>query len=217
MIIIPELETIVLCPPRTGSTSLKYAIADRYKKSFLLYRHMEADGVPHGYDRWTKVGLVREPIDRLWSLYMYCKYTLEDKDSYTPGWFDDVRIPPEIDFSEWILHNKAIFTQAHSVDKIFAGYTVLHAFPETCKSQYHTLRPDLGTQVLTFDNRDSLFELLDVQPEHLNTSLANMTQHATLTPEAMAHIEKYFAWDLNVFKSDLNYKHISERGYERTR
>jgi hypothetical protein len=45
VILIPEIETIVLLVPRTGSGSLRKAIAAKYPKSVLLYRHMEADGV----------------------------------------------------------------------------------------------------------------------------------------------------------------------------
>ncbi len=48
MIIIPELTTVVVCPPRTGSTSLKDAILERYTEAFMLYRHMEANQIPMG-------------------------------------------------------------------------------------------------------------------------------------------------------------------------
>lgn len=51
MILIPELETVVILVPRTGSGSLRRAIAEAYPSSMLVYRHMEADGIPAGYDR----------------------------------------------------------------------------------------------------------------------------------------------------------------------
>ena len=76
MILIPEIETIVILVPRTGSGSLKRAILKTYSKAHVLYRHMEADGVPHGYDRWRRVGVARNPLDRLWSLYKFCKATV---------------------------------------------------------------------------------------------------------------------------------------------
>ncbi|MBL3684559.1 hypothetical protein F2981_16960 [Sinorhizobium meliloti] len=44
---------------------------EKYPRSTLIYRHMEADGVPAGYDRWRKVGVVRHPVERLWSLYKF--------------------------------------------------------------------------------------------------------------------------------------------------
>jgi hypothetical protein len=66
-------EARCILTPRTGTRALKRAIAERYPQSFMLYRHMEADGVPQGYDRWPKIGVVREPVARLWSLYKYLK------------------------------------------------------------------------------------------------------------------------------------------------
>ena len=61
MLLIPEIETVVVLVPRTGSGTLRRAIVQAYPKAMLIYRHMEADGVPAGYDRWSKVGVVRDP------------------------------------------------------------------------------------------------------------------------------------------------------------
>lgn len=200
MIIIPELETVVLCPPRTGSTSLKYAIAERYAKSFMLYRHMEADAIPQGYDRWAKVGLVRHPIDRLWSLYFYCKYKIDPSSAkHVPEWYADVKIPPEVTFSEWVMGNKSIFTVSHAADNVFAAYSVRHAIPETRKSQFHTLRPDLGTQVYRFNHLELLAGRLDLDLKHLNYSAAHNRKPYDLTDVAEDHIKKYFKWDLEQF------------------
>ena len=71
MILIPEIETVVILVPRTGTTSLIKAIKERYPEAIRLYRHMEADGIPAGYDAWDKVGVARDPVERLWSLYKY--------------------------------------------------------------------------------------------------------------------------------------------------
>lgn len=51
MILIPEIQTVVILVPRTGSGSLRRAVAAKYPQSILLYRHMEADGVPAGHDK----------------------------------------------------------------------------------------------------------------------------------------------------------------------
>lgn len=71
MILIPNLKVVLILVPRTGSGSLKRAVLNQYPDALLLYRHMEADGVPQGYDRWQKVGVLRNPQDRLWSLYKF--------------------------------------------------------------------------------------------------------------------------------------------------
>lgn len=201
MIIIPELETVVVCPPRTGSTSLKKAIAARHPDSFMLYRHMEADAIPQGYDRWAKVGLVRHPVERLWSLYSYCKYTIKPEDvKHVPEWYDEVRIPFDVTFSEWVLDNRATFTMGHGACNVFAAYQVRHAMPETMKSQFHTLRPDLGTQVYLFEHKDFLAKRLDIDLGHLNGSHGNDIRPSDITEEAKAHIAKYFKWDLGQFE-----------------
>ena len=63
MILIPEKQVVLILVPRTGSGTLKRAVKARYPKSILLYRHMEADGGPAGYDRWQKIGIVRQTVE----------------------------------------------------------------------------------------------------------------------------------------------------------
>lgn len=57
MIIIPEINTVVILVPRTGTSTLRRAIAEIYPMSMMIYRHMEADGIPIGYDRWRRSGM----------------------------------------------------------------------------------------------------------------------------------------------------------------
>jgi len=78
MLLIPEIETVVILVPRAGSTSIKRAVLAKYPEAMMIYRHMEADGVPFGYDRWRKIGVVHNPIDRLCSLYKYLKILMEN-------------------------------------------------------------------------------------------------------------------------------------------
>lgn len=116
MILIPEIQTVVILVPRTGSGSLRRAIAAKYPQSVLLYRHMEADGVPAGYDRWRKVGVIRDPIERLWSLYKFCQRFREkfgehsDQDqAYVEAIIQSVDMP----FSDWIVKNQLPFTNPY--------------------------------------------------------------------------------------------------------
>ena len=86
----------------------------------MLYRHMEADGVPHGYDRWRKVGVVRNPVDRLWSLYKYLQrfgldWCAEHDETYTAR----MRASVEQPFEQWLIGND-------------------------CRSQRHTIARDSG-------------------------------------------------------------------------
>ncbi len=199
MIIIPEIETIVILPPKTASTSVIKAIKKRYDNSFQLYRHMEADGIPFGYDRWKKVGIVRNPIERLWSLYWYCKsverFGFEE-------YQEKIRKSVDRSFEDWILNNEIIFTDPNSSRdplEYFPKYAILHAIPENRKSQYIYLRPDLGTKIFLYNEIEKFEEELDIRLSKLNiTSKENIP---TISMEVQNFINRYHKWDLLITNS----------------
>jgi hypothetical protein len=202
MILIPEIETVVILVPRTGSGSLRRAISERYPRSMLLYRHMEADGVPQGYDRWKKVGIVRDPLDRLWSLYNYLRNFTGD---YEPHYAQAMRESVQMRFSDWVRFNTTVFTCPYDFSgqgRFFANYTVRHPVPENLKSQFVYLRPDLGTEIYRYDEAHLLHERLGVKPG----ADKNRTRDGTrpfVTAAAQEHIEKHFAWDIAMTRSDI--------------
>lgn len=183
MIIIPELETIVITPPRTASTALFEAVAENYPNAFSPYRHMEANGVPVGYDVWRKIGVVREPLERLWSVY---KYACNGK--------------PE--FNEWILTNNIpLVTGFDYREKMFPiflpYYHCLVSLPETMKSQWHYLRPDLGTEIFRFDRLDELEKELEILLPVMNQT--DVSEMPEVTEEVQRHLRTFFRWDLQQF------------------
>lgn len=187
MIIIPELETVVITPPRTASTSLFDAVHKTYSNSFSPYRHMEANGIPTGYDMWRKIGVVREPLDRLWSLY---KYTFKSKHK------------PE--FNKWILNeNVPLVTgfdcRYKAFDVFEPYYTCLVSLPETMKSQFYYLRPDLGTKIIRFDRLGELEEELDLIM--INKNETEKIKMPEITEEVERHMKTFFSWDLDQFKT----------------
>lgn len=205
MLLIPELETVVILVPRTGTGSLYRAVLDRYPRAIMPYRHMEADGVPHGYDRWRRVGVVRNPLDRLWSLYRFLRDAREPiglqargfASVLTSSYAERRTRQVELPFSEWLLQNHTVFTGAHDDGKFWPQYAVLHAMPETQKSQFVYLRPDLGTVVYRYRDISALHAALKVSPERINA-----TQDAPiprLTLEASRHMDRVFAWDNGAF------------------
>lgn len=124
MIIIPELETVVLQPPRTGTTSLRDAILKEYPSAFLLYRHMEADGIPFGYKHWRTVTQVRHPLSRLWSVYKYMKQP-KVKARTNEQWIKKVQAAADRPFAEWLTEPTVFTTPAFPATQTTGHETVL--------------------------------------------------------------------------------------------
>lgn len=194
MILIPEIETVVILTPRTGSGSLKKAIAAAYPESMQIYRHMEADGVPHGYDRWRKLGIVRHPVDRLWSLYKFLK---NFDGPYAAAYIAEQRASVGTPFSQWIVENRVVFTSPYDRDgsHFYPRYAVRHPLPETRKSQFFYLRPDLGTKIFRHENMDWLANNLLLKMGQENKTEPNRAP--PLDAAAAQHIERFFSWDLS--------------------
>jgi len=200
MIIVPELQTVVILTPRTGTRSLKNALLATYPQAFLLYRHMEADGVPHGYDRWKKVGVVRDPVARLWSLYKYLKrfgldWCAEHDETYTAS----MRRSVQCSFEDWLIGNELPFTQPYDsagLGRFFPAYACRHPLPENRKSQFMYLRPDLGTEIWPYELSTVLHSELGVASIIGRQNGTDSDAAPALSPAGQAYVDRWFAWDL---------------------
>lgn len=193
MIIIPERELVLITAPRTASGSLRRAIKVRYPEAITLYHHMEADGVPAGYDRWRRLGVVRHPLDRLWSLYKFSRATAAAKHQH---YLDALHGSVELPFDDWIVNNTHVFTAPYDsfgTLKFWPMYTVKHSLPETRKSQFLYLRPDLGTEIVLFDRMHELADHIDLNmPRHNRT---DDEPAPPIAPETLDHMQRFFEWD----------------------
>lgn len=202
MIIIPEIKTVVILVPRTGTGALRRAVAEQYPEAMLIYRHMEADGVPLGYDRWPRVGVLRHPLDRLWSLYHFLRTfgDTEHQRRHDAAYIKAMRAQVAISFEEWVLYNQTIFTGPYDSSgrgRFFPHYTVRHPLPENRKSQFLYLRPDLGTTIYAYENVGQLHERLNIKPARHNASNGPPPPLiGDLSAGVRNHIETWFAWDL---------------------
>lgn len=195
MILIPEKQTVVILVPRTGSGTLRRAIMATHPKAMMVYRHMEADGVPAGYDRWRRVGIVRHPLARLWSLY---KFLGDFGGDHDPAYIAAMRASVQRPFEDWLLHNQTVFTSPYDSagrGRYWPVFTVRHPLPENRKSQFIYLRPDLGTEVFAYEDIDRLAGQIGVT---LPAARHNGTEEyppPVLSDEARAYMERMFAWD----------------------
>lgn len=195
MIIIPEIETVVILVPRTGSGTLRRAVAARYPRSMMIYRHMEADGVPPGYDRWRRVGVVRNPIARLWSLYNFIKAF---EGGHDPAYLAAQQASVARPFDEWITDNQVTFTSPYDsagLGRFWPQFNVRHSIPENRKSQHHYLRPDLGTEVWRFTDLPAFGRSLDVDLSNRQNVTGAGAAVPAISDRAMDHMRRFFAWD----------------------
>lgn len=195
MVIIPELKTVVILVPRTGSRSLRRALEAKYTGAMTIYRHMEADGVPPGYDRWPRIGVIRNPLERLWSLYKFCHTVQTDYSDWCAKQHANVR--RFADFSDWLVNNEMPFTDPYSngnSSDYFPLFSVRHMLPENKKSQWMYLRPDLGTQIYQFDQLHQIERRLDITlPRSHETE---QSSPPSLSLEADTHMRRVFSWDM---------------------
>lgn len=199
MLIVPELKTVFILVPRTGTGTLYREMLRVYPRAMLLYRHMEADGIPTGYDRWKRIGFVRHPLSRLRSLHRFMQV-------FTGG--AQVRAQKDVDriagqasrsFEDWLLNNQEPWTIPYDLSGDGDWWPILtrrHATPENKVSQWQYLRPDLGTEVRKFENlRASLIEW-GLNTDVVNNRVAQPRVEAPPSAAVTDHLHKYCAWDL---------------------
>lgn len=167
----------------------------------MLYRHMEADGVPQAYDRWERVGVVRNPIDRMWSLY---KFLGSISGSYDPDYIAAMKTSVNRSFESWLLHNEVTFNSMYPPGcqgRFFPEYAVRHPMPENRKSQFIHLRPDLGTSVYRFDELDEFADRLGIHLDKHNST--GFEPIPDLRVSTHLYMEKMFGWDYDASEGVL--------------
>ena len=200
MIIIPEIETVLLQPPRTGSTVVRDAVLGSYAGAFPLYRHMEFDGIPLGYRSWRVVSQVREPKARLESLFQYMANPRIGPDT-DPTWVAKVRNSTLLGFDDWLLRSDYVFSNpAPSDAKAFRPiYQVMHVRREQIKSQ--ALWAKHADDLIFAEHlAEDVGRVLGIglPLKRVNESVA-ADEPIVWTPACQAHLERWHAWDLDLY------------------
>lgn len=196
MLIVPEIRAIFLFPPRTGSDTLCIELMRMHPAAFLLYRHGEADLVPPGYESWRKVGFVRHPLARLWSVFKRAA-TLSDMDVPSEYQAERDRVAKSIEgksFEQWVLTNDELFLPIGTGVPTFHQ---AHPLPETIKSQWITLRPDLGTVILKFQDLPKHMQDWGLDHSKRNGATPQIPV-PKMTNKLKKHMLKHFAWDMSL-------------------
>lgn len=196
MLLIPEIETVVILVPRTATTSTINAVKERYPRAIQLYRHMEADGVPEGYRNWACVGVVRAPLDRLWSLF---KFMRDFSGWRSPEYGTVMRASAQMSFDTWLTSNDIVFATPHDFSRpghLQARSSVLHPLPENRKSQFIYLRPDLGTEVYRYDELSRFADRLGISLLSSNESGGSAIA-ADISTSTLNKLIRLMPWDFN--------------------
>lgn len=199
MLIVPELQKVFILVPRTGSGTLYREMKRVYPKAMLLYRHMEADGCPRGYDRWERIGFVRHPLMRLWSLYHFMRVFVGGAQVQHSA--DVLRILNQVDrpFDDWLLNNTEPWTIPYDLSGQNDFWPVLertHPAPETRLSQWSYLRPDLGTKVLKFQNLQKHMAEWGLDPTALANATSKSRPPVTVNDDIVEHLNRFCKWDI---------------------
>ncbi|MFG6573625.1 hypothetical protein ACGYLO_18865 [Sulfitobacter sp. 1A13353] len=212
MLIVPEIQSVIIQPPRTGSTALRDAVQATYPKAITLYRHMERPGIPAGYENWDIYCLIRDPFDRMVSIYNYMtdfRPTSKPGGGASAAWIERLRNDTDRPFADWLADSLEVFTDPINYDGTFLPYyNVMEKTPIARKSQYRWARPDLGPVTL-IDIKEAvhLYERLGVKVQKTNASVRQTRPEQC--DKVQSILEDRFQWDL---KAATKF-HIEEREY----
>ena len=213
MIIIPELEQVVIQPPRTGSTSLKTVLLDAFPLATNPHRHMERVGIPDEFKNYEIVGIVRHPYERLYSLWKYMRYLKLDvaHSENHQRWADRIRKDADRPFEEWLLNSDDPFADmggpGMTCDSEY--YRTANPYSAAKKSQFDYLRPDLGPVTVLKLEEGLIGDFFGVTLPTLNRS--RVMHHARPTSDTIYHfLRQHHSWDLSLYwRDNMNWKNQS--------
>src|ERR1700761_2601664 len=209
MLLVPELSKVFILVPRTGTGSFYREMKRVYPRSILLYRHMEADGCPRCYDRWERIGFVRHPLARLYSLWSFMQdFSGGAQVQGGAASLDAARVRRQSarSFEDWLINNREPWTIPFDTNGEGAWWPILsrmNAAPENTLSQFQYLRPDLGTTIWKFEDLRSHMTKLGLDVDNISNNtrskeqLSDGRRHArTFSDAAIDHISRFQKWDL---------------------
>jgi hypothetical protein len=206
MLIIPELRKVVIMPPRSGSKALKKTVLEVYKHASCPHRHGEVAmfnrnaPVSYGYD-WTFVYCLRNPVDRLKSLWRYMQNVNPQRNPAAPPWWiREQNLDADRPFSDWVMQSTSKFSSPDNDQDTY--HAVAFQMPDVHKSATQYLK-GIGSrplQVLRCYNETDLTNILHIGTiPHINQSTPSKWDDS-VTDEALASIRMYHHFDYSLME-----------------
>lgn len=201
MLIIPELKKVVIMPPRSGSTALKKQLLSTYPQAISLYRHgedMMRQYAPWDVSSYTTTYILRNPVDRLVSLWRYMQDCSVERNPRAPlSWINRVNADASRPFSHWLHTSTELFNEstAHPMYKSPESYYCTHfQVPAARKSAREFLYGAENIEIVRFGVRDDYWYLLGIEfPERAN---ASTPRYVHVSADDMRFIEHYHHSDM---------------------
>lgn len=212
MLIIPELQLNIIMAPRTASRSLADAVKTRYQTAFQPFRHMERDGTPEAYRDFQVLSVVRDPLERLASLWSFLRNMAPHNSD--PELHLQFRAAAQEDLADWITGSVFAFCCEGSVNPdLDQYYSGLRPGPITRRPQADWIRPDIGpAELLPFERLDLLERRLDITLPHANWAPKYLDEiHAAASDaKVIDHINRFHGCDAPLLEQAAN--HAAEVG-----
>ena len=193
-------------PPRSGSTALKKTVLEVYKNASCPHRHGEVvlfnrnAPVSYGYD-WTFVYCLRDPVERLKSLWRYMQNVSPQRNPAAPPlWIREQNLDADKPFSDWVMQSTSKFSSSNHDEDTY--HAVAFQMPAVHKSATQYLK-GIGSrplQVLRAYNEKDLSNILQIGTvPHINQSTPSKWDDS-VTDEALASIRMYHHFDYSLME-----------------
>jgi hypothetical protein len=193
-------------PPRSGSTALKQTVLDVYKDAFCPHRHGEVELFNRGFDQvlysnWTFVYCLRDPVERLKSLWRYMQNVSPQRNPAAPPWWiREQNLDADRPFSDWVMQSTSKFSSPDNDEDTY--HAVAFQMPAVHKSATQYLK-GIGSrplQVLRCYNETDLSNILQIGTvPHINQSTPSKWDDS-VTDEALASIRMYHHFDYSLME-----------------
>jgi hypothetical protein len=203
MIVIPELQKVVIMPPRSGSTALKAALLGTYPLAYAPYRHGEWMMVNHLRDSsvartYTAVYPLRDPLQRMISLWRYMQDVSPQRNPRAPQeWIDRVRADASRTFTHWLHTSNELFNESRASPNDGSPesyYCTWFSVPAARKDARYFLQDCPAFEMLRFGDVRDYKSMLGIEIPALDN--ASTFRDAVVSHRDTAFIEEHHHTDM---------------------